>query len=334
MPTLPSKRLGVVGTMVWDTIFYRDVREHPAHEWGGICYGLSALEASLPPEWEIVPLLKVGSDLAEEALRFLHSLPRVRVGAGVVIVPAPNNRVEIHYEGEARRTERLEGGVPPWAWVELAPLVRECDAVYVNFISGFEMGLDTARALRAGYDGPTYGDLHSLFLGVGGHGIRVPQMLPSWGDWLRCFDAVQMNEQEFELLGRATGDPWELASNVVGPELKLITVTLGERGVAYVAGAGFDADPETWSETRRRVATPGTARSGMVPVEGGRVSGDPTGCGDVWGATFLARLIGGDALEVALARANQMAAKNVEHRGAEGLHRHLVGRLSTEGGVQ
>ena len=331
MATRRPKRLGVVGTMVWDTILHRDAREQPIYEWGGICYGLSALEASLPPDWEIVPILKIGSDLAEEALRFLHSLPRVRVTGGVVTVPEPNNRVEIRYEGDARRTEKLQGGVPPWAWVELAPLVRECDAVYVNFISGFEMGLDTARALRAGYEGPTYGDLHSLFLGVGAQGLRVPQTLPSWGDWLRCFDAVQMNEEEFELLGRSTGDPWTLAANAVGPELKLITVTLGDRGAAYVAGAGFDADPSTWPVTRRRVATPGTARSGITQVEGGAVLGDPTGCGDVWGATFLARLVGGDALEVALARANQMAAKNVEHRGAEGLHRHLVGRLSTEG---
>ncbi len=320
--------------MVWDTILHRDAREQPAQEWGGICYGLCALEASLPSEWEIVPILKVGSDLVEEALRFLHSLPRVIVGGGVMTVSAPNNRVEIRYQDGARRTEKLEGGVPPWAWVELAPLVRECDAVYVNFISGFEMELDTARALRAGYAGPTYGDLHSLFLGVGAQGVRIPQELPSWGDWLRCFDAVQMNEEEFELLGGSTGDPWHLAANVVGPELKLITITLGERGAAYVAGAGFDTDPTTWPEIRHRVATPGTARSGHVPLAGGPVDGDPTGCGDVWGATFLARLIGGDALEVALAGANQMAAKNVEHRGAEGLHRHLVGRLSTEGGAR
>ena len=113
----------------------------------------------------------------------------------------------------------------------------------VNFVSGFEMELDTAQSLRSGFAGPTYADLHSLFLGVGSSGLRVPRELPSWGAWLRCFDAVQMNAEEFELLGRAVGDPWALAAQIVGPELKLITITLGANGSGYVAGAAFNSDP-------------------------------------------------------------------------------------------
>lgn len=313
--------------MVWDTI-RRDDRPRPVEEWGGIAYALEALAAALPDDWDIVPLVKVGRDLAEEALRFLREVPRSDCEAGVRTVPEPNNRVELHYQGPDRRTERLRGGVPPWVWDELLPPLRTCDALYVNFISGFEMGLDTARSVRAGFQGPTYADLHSLFLGVGRQGLRVPRELPSWGDWLRSFDAVQMNEDEFDLLGRAWGDPWRLAAEVVGAELKLITVTLGARGAAYVAGPGFQPDPAGWPVVRHRVGTAGASRSGRVPLEGGPVDGDPTGCGDVWGATFFARLLAGDALEVAMAASNRAAARNVEHRGARGLHRHLAGRLS------
>ena len=323
-----SKRLGVVGTMVWDTILQRDVREGPVEEWGGVAYALSALAAALPAEWEVVPLVKLGGDLAESGLRFLHALPRHDVGSGIRVVEAPNHRVELRYQREGRRTERLSGGVPPWLWPELGPVVRSCDALYVNFISGFEMELDTARALRDGYGGPIYADLHSLFLGVGRHGLRTPRELPSSADWLRCFDAVQLNEEEFELLGHAWGDPWLLAASVVGPELKLITVTLGPKGAAYVAGPGFQPDPRLWPATRKQVATPGPSRSGRVPVAAGALTGDPTGCGDVWGATFFARLLAGDGLEAAMRTANAFAARNVEHRGAAGLHRHLLGRLS------
>ena len=160
--------------------------------------------------------------------------------------------------------------------------------------------------------------------------MRTPQELPSWGAWLRCFDAVQMNAEEFELLGRAVGDPWALAAQIVGPELKLITITLGAGGAGYVAGAAFQSDPRYWPDTRHRLATPGPARSGTAPAEGVEVVGDPTGCGDVWGATFLARLLGGDQLEQAMIEANRIASKNVGHRGVSGLHRHLRGRLSTE----
>ncbi len=329
MTTPPvRRRLGVVGTLVWDTIHARDGRAVAVEEWGGVAYALEALMAALPETWEVVPLVKVGRDLSEPALRYLRGLPRVDLDTGVRWVSEPNNRVDLRYVDRERRTERLQGGVPPWLWAELGPAVRSCDAVYVNFISGFELTLDTARSLRAGYEGPTYGDLHSLFMGVAAGGMRVPQELPSWGAWLRCFDAVQMNEAEFELLGRAVGDPWRMASEIVGGDLKLIVVTLGERGAAWVGGPGFDADPFTWPQSRHGVGVAGSSRSGRALRSDGPYDGDPTGCGDVWGATFFARLLAGDSMVDALAAANHFAGRNVLHRGARGLHRHLMGRLS------
>jgi sugar/nucleoside kinase (ribokinase family) len=324
------RRLGALGTLVWDSIHQRDVRAGPVEEWGGMAYALSALAAALPEPWEVVPIVKVGRDLSESAYRFLRRLPRHDCDAGVRVVGEPNNRVELRYQDEGRRTERLSGGVPPWTWPELVPLVRDCDALYVNFISGFEMSLDTAQALRDAFSGPVYADLHSLFLGMAAGGLRVPRELPAWGEWLRCFDAVQVNESELELLGRAWGDPWRLAAEVVGPELKLIAVTLGARGAAYVAGPGFAPDPAGWPAIRRRMATPGTSRSALISSERAEREGDPTGCGDVWGATCFARLLAGDALETAMRAANRMAARNVRHRGASGLYHHLVGQLAPD----
>jgi hypothetical protein len=300
-------------------------------EWGGIAYGLAALSTSLPEGWSVLPIIKLGRDLAEEGRRFLREIPRLK-DAGIVVVPEPNNRVELRYESASRRCERLTGGVPSWTWPELAPLVEMCDALYVNFISGFEVELDTAQALRTGYRGPVYADLHSLFLGINRHGNRFPRALEAWAAWLRCFDAVQMNEDEFELLG-AGGDPWQLAAGALGPDLKLITVTLGARGAAYVASAGFRADPMRW-RSQSGVAVAERAHSGRIPPEEAARAGDPTGCGDVWGATVFARLLAGDDLEAAMREANRLAARNVEHRGARGLYRHLVGRLShVEGGA-
>jgi len=325
------RTLGVVGTLVWDRILDRDGRREPVEEWGGIGYALAALSASLPEGWRVLPILKLGRDLAEDGRRFLGEIPGLG-DAGIVVVPEPNNRVELRYESEARRCERLTGGVPPWTWPELAPLVEMCDALYVNFISGFEMELDTARALRTGYRGPVYADLHSLFLGMNRHGHRIPRTLEAWAAWLSCFDAVQMNEDEFDLLG-ASGDPWQLAAGALGPDLKLITVTLGARGAAYVSAGGFVADPLGW-RTSSGVSVPGRAHSGRVALADGERTGDPTGCGDVWGATTFGRLLAGDELEVAMRQGNRMAGRNVEHRGARGLFRHLAGRLShVEGGA-
>ena len=43
------KRLGVIGSMVWDTIYDREPAQRATEEWGGISYSLSALDATLAP---------------------------------------------------------------------------------------------------------------------------------------------------------------------------------------------------------------------------------------------------------------------------------------------
>jgi sugar/nucleoside kinase (ribokinase family) len=105
-------------------------------------------------------------------------------------------------------------------------------------------------------------------------------------------------------------------------------VTMGPAGAGYVAGPGFSPDPGTWPEVRHSIGASGSSRSGRVPVPGGERQGDPTGCGDVWGATFFARLLAGEGLDSAMVSANRSAARNVEHRGARGLTAHLRGQVS------
>ena len=68
-----------------------------------------------------------------------------------------------------------------------------------------------------------------------------------------------------------------------------------------------------------------TALVAAVPVD---VPGDPTGCGDVWGATYFSRMVAGDKLADAMSAAGRAAARNVGHRGVTGLAAHLRGELS------
>ena len=85
------KRLGVVATLVWDRIVNRDGRSVPIEEWGGAAYALSALGASLPETWTIVPILKVGRDLAEDAFRVGESdrLTRLEMNRAVAVHEGP-----------------------------------------------------------------------------------------------------------------------------------------------------------------------------------------------------------------------------------------------------
>ena len=337
-------KVGVVGSLVWDQIYGRDPLSPPIEEWGGIAYALSGLDASLGPGWEIVPLIKVGRDLSREAQEFLRGLMRIAPEARCVEVTAPNNRVVLHYESSERRCERMAGGVPGWTWGELGPMVRDLDAVYINFISGFELCLGTAEALRHGFAGPLYADLHSLFLGMQQDVIRVLRPLPDAPSWFGCFDIVQLNEDEMQQL---TPDPLSLSAQALGAGVSLLAVTLGPRGVAYVAAPGFDGfaggkrgswEAGRYQHTHVALSPAGTSPPPRVPASGLSVRTalipapsvetlDPTGCGDVFGGVCFARLLAGDSVEAALRHAARLAARNAAFRGASGLARHLRGEL-------
>lgn len=335
-----KKRVGIIGTMVWDVIHGRDRRSVPVEEWGGITYSLSGLDAALPDDWEIVPLTKIGHDLADRARAYLRTLPHMAPDAALIEVPYPNNRVELRYLDDERRAEYLSGGVPGWTWVGLKPVLdaARLDALYINFLSGWELDLATTQLIRAHFTGPIYCDLHMLVMAVQSDGLRVARPLPDVAAWCGCFDVLQVNEEEMQMMAP---DSMALAATAMAAGVSCLCVTLGKRGAVYVASPGIDhlSDiPRLAGHTSSLSTSPrggsnalGAVRTALVPAVPARIDGpgDPTGCGDVWGATHFSRLLAGDNFTDAIRAANRAASRNVEHRGASGLSKHLRGELST-----
>ena len=337
------RRIGVVGTLIWDVIHGRGTRSTPVEEWGGISYALGALDAALPPDWEIVPIMKVGEDLAPRARQLLGTLRRLAPDAALVEVPHPSSRVELRYVSEERRTERTWGGAPGWTWPALQPLLETArlDALYVNFLSGWELDLPTMQALRASFAGPIHCDLHMLATFVQPDGMRAMRPLPDVDAWCACFDFLQVNEDEMATMAP---DPLALSATALAAGVSALFVTLGKRGAVYFARPGFDAiadvprpmsGPRRWTldagGVRRGAALEGPITTALVPGVHADVSAgdaDPTGCGDVWGATLFSRLLAGDKLLDAMEAAHRAAARNVAHRGATGLANHLRGELT------
>jgi hypothetical protein len=319
--------LGVLGTMVWDTI------EHPSGDvverWGGITYSLAAAAAAAPAGWRIRPIVRLGTDLADRGWRFLASVPGLELPGAVREVDEPNNRVRLRYRDRHHRDEQLRGGVAGWAWEELAPCLEGLDGLYVNLISGFELGRQTAGRL-AGFDGPRYLDVHSLVLGIDDDGHRIPRRPEAPRAWLDAFHVIQANRSE---LGTLAGDeaPEAVARAAVRRGVRAVVVTRGPEGATWFA----PADGPVWSVGP--AAGPGApgagdgagpdpsprATVGEVPLDTPVSTGDPTGCGDVWGATCFVELVRGRRLSDAMTASNRAAARNVDHRGAEGLYQHL-----------
>jgi sugar/nucleoside kinase (ribokinase family) len=305
--------LGVLGTLVWDRIV--PTGGAPAVEaWGGLGYALASAAAARDPGWTVLPIVKVGSDLASAAREFLAGIPGV-TGEALAVVDQPNNRVELRYLDEADRVERLTGGVPAWSWSELEPITARCDALLVNFISGHELVLGTARGLRGACRGPVFADLHSLFLATRPDGTRVARTRPDVGEWLSCFDVVQLNRAEAALASTPETAPEAFARSVLEAGPNLAAVTLGEEGAVWAS--------------RRAPDVPGGGRvaSGCVTIDSPR-RGDPTGCGDVWGAAFFSRILAGERADVAARFATRLAGRSVGHRGATGLFEILSSEVS------
>jgi len=338
--TVARQRVGVIGTLVWDVIYGRDRRAVPVEEWGGITYALSGFDAALSADWELVPLIKVGEDLAARARAYVRTLRSVSSDAALIEVPYPNNRVELRYVDDERRSEVLTGGIPGWTWLGLKPVLdaAHLDALYINFMSGWELDLPTMQLVRAHFRGPIYADLHSLVLAVQADGLRVPRPLPDVAAWCACFDVLQMNEDEMQMIAP---DPMALSATAMAAGVSCLCVTMGKRGAVYVAAPGIErlADIPRLSGHSSALSTSprggsgafGAVRTALVASVLPRIdgTGDPTGCGDVWGATHFSRLLAGDNLTTAIDAAHRAASRNVEHRGATGLAQYLRGEIST-----
>ena len=131
-------------------------------------------------------------------------------------------------------------------------------------------------------------------------------------------------------------DGMALAATALANGVRSLVVTLGARGIVYFAAPEFErlADIRAAASDAPRTARTGAlgairtqlVRSRVAQVAGG---GDPTGCGDVWGATYFSHLAAGKNFPEAMRAAMEAAARNVEHRGASGLAHYLRRELST-----
>lgn len=295
------RELGVVGTVVEDTIDRPG--EETVRDMGGAYYAVLTLSALLPDDAVAVPIVAVGEDTIERVRADWSGLPRVSL-EGVHPVPAVNNKVHIEYDAKGGREETLTGGVPALEWEHLEPWIDRLDAWCWNFVAGNEADLGTFGRVKRDRGGPLHLDVHSLCLGPPRAGRpREPRRPADWEAWIEGATWVQLNETEAGLLWGNHPGPLprdreaELARRVHGLGAEGVVITRGERGASWLPREGARLD----------VAAHGPAR-------------DPTGCGDVLGAAWVALRAGhgldGEAALRGAVRAGSAAARV---RGTAGL---------------
>lgn len=275
--------IAVLGTLTRDTTTYADGSR--TENLGGLLYTLATLVHLFDGSARILPVANVGADF-EATVRTALDLPGVDLRF-LRRVPVPNNHVRLTYRDDATRDEVLEGLVPPIG-LEHAAGALDAGWMLVNLTSGRDIELETLQALRVRYPGVLQLDVHSLTLDIVPGGLRVLRRPERWREWVACADWVQMNETEAVLLGEGAS-PEDFAVQLldVGPRGALVTL-----GSAGCLGC--------WREgtITRRLRLP-AAHHPSPPY--------PTGCGDVFGATFAYARLAGAAVEDALRLANGVA---------------------------
>jgi sugar/nucleoside kinase (ribokinase family) len=286
--------VGVIGTINRDTIYRPDGRI--VHSWGGILYTLYYLNQH---RLRTRPAVNVGRDCEEEISDILSGMPYVCRSA-VRTVESRNNHCELHYTNHDEKSEILHGGVSPLTISSLSPLLN-ARAVIVNFISGRDVALTALEEFRRRFDGLIYMDIHSLTLGRSKvvHGYRRYHRRPRyWQRYAGCADFVQMNRTEFEVLAKrsCSDDSIKTFSHEHLRNDQVLIVTIGKDGAIVCTGSG---SPICRHVSSRKVTRPF----------------DTTGCGDVFGAGFVASYLRTQNLTESVLHGHELAGQRAVLRG-------------------
>jgi sugar/nucleoside kinase (ribokinase family) len=300
-PEIDTKMtVSVVGTINKDVVIDPEGRRFESL--GGIIYNTIVL-ALLCPDKTVLPIAYCGTDSFDELTEVLSDFHNVDF-SGIVEHKGGCNENLLRYVNPERKEEVLTARVPPIDQ-NMIRLSLDSDLALLNFISGFDLGLDTARNLKSSFGGTVYMDVHSMTLGIGKNGARFEKRVENWREWASCADIIQMNKKEATLFAGVEKPPEQVSLLICQAGPGLCLVTLGGEGVLV---SSFDE---------------GIIEQNLVPAVPVDVR-DTIGCGDVFAAAFISRFIEGDAALDCAKEANLYAGRCCESAGVEELKRRLT----------
>jgi sugar/nucleoside kinase (ribokinase family) len=299
--------VGVLGSINQDTIEHSDGRIE--HGLGGVMFTTCALCHLGGPNLRVWLLSRTSAEVAGQLRKHQQRLPGLRLD-GLLQSEGSAYACHIVYDNRGGKVETLQGDVAPLAMAELSSFLPRLQALVVNFVTGFEIEIETLRTARKHFDGPILMDVHSLTLGRDGKGRRFPCRPAELEAWLSTADVVQMNEAEAYICGAPV--PGSVASLMGWAETllhhgpNLIVITRGDAGAIAV-----ERTPDGF--VQRMEQAPHVLSSEQKL--------DPTGCGDVFLAAMTAARIRSTDLSTALEYASRVAANNCILTGIDELHR-------------
>jgi len=280
--------IGLIGTVTRDFINYQTGLVHQGA--GGILYQAAAL-CGLGHRVHLHG--NCGDDLRPEVEGLAAEWPTLRTD-GLVSVPQPANQVNLFYPARGERVEILESAVPPLEPESVVEASRGRRALLFTLNSGLEM---TRAGWKSGLEAaacPVWLDIHSLVLEPVLGRPRRYRPVADWPSWVRGVKWLQANRRE---IGCLAGRPGRSAS---AAEIR----AFARRAFALGIAALF----VTLGDEGAMVLSPDRADAVAAPAPAGPIV-DVTGCGDVFAAAALSRLLEGASPAGAASSAVDLAAR-------------------------
>ncbi|OGC77982.1 MAG: hypothetical protein A2145_02110 [candidate division Zixibacteria bacterium RBG_16_40_9] len=291
-------KIAVIGTINKDVIVFPNKKKKISL--GGIAYNICTLAALLKDRAEIYPVCNLGRNFYPQAVKFLSEFSNVKFN-GMKKVSQKHNICSMYYDQYQNREEYLEGKVPVLNFKQIKPFLN-LDAILINFISGWDMSLEVLQKIRKHSKGLILLDIHSLTLGIDKNKKRFLRRPKNWKAYVRCADIVQMNKTELEtVLNRKLKSNGLIAEvkKILKLNPKIFLLTLGKNGAIVV-----------WRKENK---------ISIKKIEGIPIKKmvDNIGCGDVFGAAFLAGYLVNRNIINSAQLANHLAVKKCQFSGVE-----------------
>jgi sugar/nucleoside kinase (ribokinase family) len=166
------------------------------------------------------------------------------------------------------------------------------------------MSLETLQKIRKNCKGLILLDIHSLTLGIDKNNKRFLRQPKNWKAYVKYCDILQMNKTELETLLNKKLKSNDLISetkNILKLGPKIFILTLEEDGAIIC-----------W-EVGKKICLKKIAG---IPI---KKAVDNIGCGDVFGAAFLADYLFNKNIIESAQLANHLAAKKCQFSGVENI---------------
>ena len=275
----------------------------PLETTGGIFYSLATLAALMSKNDVIHPVFGVGEKEYDSFIKSLEEFPNIN-SEGIFRLKGESNRVKVFLgSGQEPRIECSKRIAEPIPFSKIKPYL-DADGILINMVSGSDLTLDTLDTIRMSVRDnrtPIHFDFHSLTLGIDKESRRFRRPLTEWRRWCFMVNSIQLSEEEALGLTAERFDEATLVNHLMPLMVNALAITRGNRGASIIV-------QKNKKLTRHDVA--GFTQAPAV---------DTTGCGDVFGATFLYASLKEKDFVRAAEVANQAGAIKATFTGTDGL---------------